>query len=72
MCRQAPTSTFDGEITFFNAAEERPGELSFADDWAPYARGAVINHDLACTHSGIVDPKPLSVIAETIGETLSA
>jgi amino acid adenylation domain-containing protein len=67
-----PAERFDGDLLFFTAALEKPGETSLADLWRPYVDGHVEEHEIACGHLEMTSPEPLSQIAAVVGKHLGA
>ncbi|HLS75462.1 MAG TPA: amino acid adenylation domain-containing protein [Nocardia sp.] len=56
---------FDGDLVFFHAAAD---EINLADPdrraaaWGPYVAGAVIEHEVACSHAAMTTPEALDRI----------
>ncbi|MER7082861.1 non-ribosomal peptide synthetase, partial [Saccharopolyspora kobensis] len=53
-------SCFDGDLLYFRAT--RADHVSDGDDWRSRITGAVISHDLECTHNTITQTDQLAVI----------
>ena len=61
---------FDGDVLFFTATEGRGGFESTHEDWSPYCRGVLDNHDVACRHHDMTGPAPLNVIGPLVDDRL--
>ncbi|MDA3624741.1 amino acid adenylation domain-containing protein [Saccharopolyspora sp. WRP15-2] len=61
-------SLFHGDLLYFRAAAA--DELAHGEAWNSRITGAVISHDVECTHDAITQAEPMAVIGGLIAEHL--
>ncbi|GAA3146634.1 hypothetical protein GCM10010521_37230 [Streptomyces rameus] len=63
-------SRYDGPVTFFSATQQaHAGTAEKAAAWQPVT-AALDVHELACTHSGVLQPDPAARVAAVLETTL--
>ncbi|WP_328892497.1 amino acid adenylation domain-containing protein [Streptomyces sp. NBC_00236] len=68
MMREHVHRGYEGDLLFFTAAAPRAEDWLTREAWRPHVSGAVVNHDLDCTHPQLMRERFL----DTIGEALAA
>lgn len=68
MMREHVHRGYEGDLLFFTAAAPRAEDWLTREAWRPHVSGAVVNHDLDCTHPQLMQERFL----DTIGEALAA
>ncbi|TXS44379.1 non-ribosomal peptide synthetase [Streptomyces sp. OR43] len=68
MMREHVHRGYDGDLLFFTAAAPRAEDWLTREAWRTHVSGALVNHDLDCTHPQLMQERFL----DTIGETLAA
>lgn len=68
MMREHVHRGYEGDLLFFTAAAPRAEDWLTRETWRPHVSGAVVNHDLDCTHPQLMQERFL----DTIGEALAA
>jgi thioesterase domain-containing protein/acyl carrier protein len=64
---------YHGDVVHFTATAGRPAELPHGSVlWQPCVRGAVDDHLLDCTHTGIVQPGAIGYVAKVIARRIGA
>jgi thioesterase domain-containing protein/acyl carrier protein len=70
MRRSHVPPAYDGDVVFFEATLDKPGDAPTPHAWDPYLRGAVEHHAVPCTHGGMTRPEPLTAIAAVLAARL--
>ncbi|WP_030606798.1 non-ribosomal peptide synthetase [Streptomyces sclerotialus] len=70
MMREHHHEVFDGDVLFFTAAAPRPEDWLTREAWRPHVSGAVVNHDLDCTHPQLMRERQLDDIAAVLAARL--
>lgn len=68
MMREHVHRGYEGDLLFFTAAAPRAEDWLTREAWRPHVSGAVVNHDLDCTHPQLMQERFL----DTIGGALAA
>ncbi|MFI6967228.1 amino acid adenylation domain-containing protein [Streptomyces sp. NPDC050255] len=68
MMREHVHRGYEGDLLFFTAAAPRAEDWLTREAWRSHVSGAVVNHDLDCTHPQLMQERFL----DTIGEALAA
>lgn len=68
MMREHVHRGYEGDLLFFTAAAPRAEDWLTREAWRAHVSGAVVNHDLDCTHPQLMQERFL----DTIGEALAA
>ncbi|WP_326665122.1 amino acid adenylation domain-containing protein [Streptomyces sp. NBC_00385] len=68
MMREHVHRRYEGDLLFFTAAAPRAEDWLTREAWRAHVSGAVVNHDLDCTHPQLMQERFL----DTIGEALAA
>ncbi|MGW1656974.1 alpha/beta fold hydrolase, partial [Streptomyces atratus] len=58
---------FHGDLLLFVATQEQAGDPR---TWAPYVRGRIVTHEVACRHIDMMQPEPLAKIGSVLAERL--
>ena len=70
MMREHQHRLYDGELLFFTAAAPRAEDWLTREAWRPHVSGAIINHDLDCTHPQLMRDGHLDDIATVLAARL--
>ncbi|MEV2216025.1 amino acid adenylation domain-containing protein [Streptomyces sp. NPDC050997] len=70
MMREHHHERYDGDVLFFTAAAPRPEDWLTRTAWQPHVGGAITNHDLDCTHPGLMRDQHLDDIATHLAARL--
>ncbi|MFB7656312.1 MULTISPECIES: amino acid adenylation domain-containing protein [unclassified Streptomyces] len=70
MMREHEHAAYDGDVLFFTAAAPRAEDWLTREAWRPYVRGALVNHDLDCTHPQLMRDRYLDDIATVLAARL--
>ncbi|BCL29720.1 hypothetical protein GCM10017557_45790 [Streptomyces aurantiacus] len=70
MMREHHHRPYDGDVLFFTAAAPRPEDWLTREAWRPYVRGAIVNHDLDCTHPQMMRDRHLDTVAAALAARL--
>lgn len=65
---------FDGDMLLFSATAPvtySAAEGSLHGRWQPFVSGDVVNHDIACSHNGLLEPGPAGVIGAVLAAWLA-
>ncbi|MEU9953225.1 amino acid adenylation domain-containing protein, partial [Streptomyces sp. NPDC047939] len=68
MMREHVHRRYEGDLLFFTAAAPRAEDWLTREAWRTHVSGAVVNHDLDCTHPQLMQERFL----DTIGKALAA
>ncbi|HEY9330755.1 MAG TPA: amino acid adenylation domain-containing protein [Streptomyces sp.] len=68
MMREHVHRGYEGDLLFFTAAAPRAEDWLTREAWRTHVSGAIVNHDLHCTHPQLMRERFL----DTIGEALAA
>ncbi|MFI6647184.1 amino acid adenylation domain-containing protein [Streptomyces sp. NPDC050529] len=68
MMREHVHRSYEGDLLFFTAAAPRAEDWLTREAWRTHVTGAVVNHDLDCTHPQLMQDRFL----DTIGDVLTA
>jgi enterobactin synthetase component F len=63
---------FEGDVLFFTAAAPRAEDWLTREAWRPHVSGAIVNHDLDCTHPQLLQERCLDDIAGHLLKELDA
>ncbi|MHA5049160.1 amino acid adenylation domain-containing protein [Streptomyces sp. SD15] len=61
---------FEGDLLFFTAAAPRTENWLTSKAWHPHISGAIVNHDLDCTHPQLLQDRHLDDIATILAARL--
>ncbi|MFE6485099.1 thioesterase domain-containing protein, partial [Streptomyces sp. NPDC057757] len=70
MMREHRHRVYEGDLLFFTAAAPRAEDWLTREAWRPHVTGAVVNHDLDCTHPQLMRDRHLDDIAARIAARL--
>ena len=70
MMREHAHGRFEGEVLFFTAAAPRAEDWLTKEAWRPHVSGAIVNHDLDCTHPQLMRDRHLDDIATHLAARL--
>ncbi|MBQ0963378.1 amino acid adenylation domain-containing protein [Streptomyces sp. RK23] len=70
MMREHEHAAYDGDVLFFTAAAPRSEDWLTREAWRPYVGGALVNHDLDCTHPQLMRDRYLDEIAAVLAARL--
>ncbi|MFE9686712.1 amino acid adenylation domain-containing protein [Streptomyces sp. NPDC006285] len=70
MMREHEHDAYDGDVLFFTAAAPRAENWLTREAWRPYVSGAIVNHDLDCTHPQLMRDRYLDDIATVLAARL--
>lgn len=70
MMREHEHGVYDGDVLFFTAAAPRAEDWLTREAWRPYVGGAIVNHDLDCTHPQLMRDRYLDDIAAVLAARL--
>ncbi|MYR46487.1 non-ribosomal peptide synthetase [Streptomyces sp. SID5910] len=70
MMREHEHRPYDGDVLFFTAAAPRAEDWLTREAWRPYVTGAIVNHDLDCTHPQLMRDRYLDDIAAVLAARL--
>jgi enterobactin synthetase component F len=70
MMREHEHTAYDGDVLFFTAAAPRAEDWLTREAWRPYVTGALVNHDLDCTHPQLMRDRYLDDIAAVLAARL--
>ncbi|WP_393054776.1 amino acid adenylation domain-containing protein [Streptomyces sp. LN549] len=70
MMREHVHGGYDGDLLFFTAAAPRAEDWLTREAWRAHVTGAVINHDLDCTHPQLMQDRFLDTIAAVLADRL--
>ncbi|MEU6357586.1 amino acid adenylation domain-containing protein [Streptomyces sp. NPDC047072] len=68
MMREHEHTVFEGDLVFFTAAAPRAEDWLTREAWRPHVSGAIVNHDLDCTHPQLLRDGYLDEIAARLKE----
>jgi nonribosomal peptide synthetase DhbF len=68
---EPPSGRFAGDLVYFSA-EGESRDTPLVDGWAPYVRGRIEHHPLACTHAEMIAAGPLSTVVDAVQPILAA
>ncbi|MEU0227320.1 amino acid adenylation domain-containing protein [Streptomyces sp. NPDC006284] len=66
MMREHEHASYDGDVLFFTAAAPRAEDWLTREAWRPYVSGALVNHDLDCTHPQLMRDRYLDDVAAVL------
>ncbi|KPI00182.1 amino acid adenylation domain protein [Actinobacteria bacterium OK074] len=70
MMREHEHRSYDGDVLFFTAAAPRPEDWLTRRAWRPHVTGAIVNHDLDCTHPELMRDAHLDDVAAVLAARL--
>ncbi|CAL9664630.1 amino acid adenylation domain-containing protein [Streptomyces sp. enrichment culture] len=70
MMREHEHTAYDGDVLFFTAAAPRAEDWLTREAWRPHVTGALVNHDLDCTHPQLMRDRYLDDIAAVLAARL--
>ena len=70
LIREFSHRTFDGDVLFFRAVVDTVDDTLTADTWRPYVTGRIVNHEVACSHKDMTQPKPIAEIGAIVAARL--
>ncbi|MEU6104595.1 amino acid adenylation domain-containing protein [Streptomyces flaveolus] len=70
MMREHRHRPYAGDVLFFTAAAPRAEDWLTREAWRPYVTGAVVNHDLDCTHPQLMRDRYLDDVAAVLAARL--
>ncbi|XTP10868.1 amino acid adenylation domain-containing protein [Streptomyces albus subsp. chlorinus] len=71
MMREHVHRVYEGDVLFFTAAAPRAEHWLTHRAWLPHVTGTVDNHDLDCTHPGLLGGEHLDTLAEVLAGRLA-
>ncbi|MBQ0826974.1 non-ribosomal peptide synthetase [Streptomyces tagetis] len=66
MMREHEQGRYEGDMLFFTAAAPRAEEWLTREAWRPHVSGAIVNHDLECTHPELMRDRHLDEVAAVL------
>ncbi|MFE6778221.1 amino acid adenylation domain-containing protein [Streptomyces sp. NPDC057702] len=66
LMRKHEHRVFDGDVLFFTATAPRAEDWLTRAAWQPYVTGTLVNHDIACLHPELTQPRALAVVADAV------
>ncbi|MFC8516110.1 amino acid adenylation domain-containing protein [Streptomyces sp. NPDC057257] len=70
MMREHRHQYYEGDVLFFTAAAPRAEDWLTREAWRPHVSGAIVNHDLDCTHPQLMRDRHLDDIAAVLAARL--
>lgn len=70
MMREHEHRSYTGDLLFFTAAAPRAEDWLTREAWRPHVSGAIVNHDLPCTHPQLMQDRRLDDIAAVLAARL--
>jgi len=70
MMREHQHRLYEGELLFFTASAPRAEDWLTREAWRPHVSGAIVNHDLDCTHPQLMRDQHLDDIAAVLSARL--
>ncbi|MEU6144599.1 amino acid adenylation domain-containing protein [Streptomyces sp. NPDC047081] len=70
MMREHQHQRYEGDLLFFTAAAPRAEDWLTREAWRPHVSGAIVNHDLDCTHPQLMRDRHLDDIAAVLAARL--
>jgi enterobactin synthetase component F len=70
LMREHRHERYEGDVLFFTAAAPRAEDWLTREAWRPHVSGAVVNHDLPCTHPELMRDRYLDDIAAVVAARL--
>ncbi|MER7285839.1 amino acid adenylation domain-containing protein [Streptomyces lydicus] len=70
--RRHDSRPLDADLLFFEATEDKGPDPERPANWAPYVRGRIDSHPVACRHGDMLAPEPLAEIAAVLAARLRA
>ncbi len=68
--RDFTPGVFTGDVLHFTATEERPALHPTHHSWQRYVHGRIADHEIPCTHAGMLSPSPVTHIGPILTTAL--
>ncbi|MET9255602.1 amino acid adenylation domain-containing protein [Streptomyces sp. NPDC003717] len=70
LMREHEHGRYEGDLLFFTAAAPRAEDWLTREAWRPHVGGAIVNHDLDCTHPQLMRDRFLDEVAAVLAAAL--